>query len=221
MATWSAGLDALLHDPSLVHVGLFLVALIDATGVPFPGRALLVAAGAAMATGWASVATMGLAGALGALTGDHLWYAAGRLGAADRITALYCRLSLASGRCELRARSRFERFGPLAIVLGRFVAGVRFVAAPMAGGGALSYPRFLFYEALGALVWSGAFVTLGYAVGVPGRALMARYGSGPILLVLIVLALAPLLIVAIRLVRRRQHGPAAAAGRAMSASAPE
>ena len=43
MATWSAGLDALLHDRSLVHLGLFLVALIDATGLPFPGRALLVA----------------------------------------------------------------------------------------------------------------------------------------------------------------------------------
>jgi hypothetical protein len=32
MATWSAGLDALLHDASLVYLGLFLAALIDATG---------------------------------------------------------------------------------------------------------------------------------------------------------------------------------------------
>jgi membrane protein DedA with SNARE-associated domain len=209
MATWSAGLDALIHDRSLVHLGLFLAALIDSTGLPFPGRALLVAAGAAMATGWANLAIMILAAALGALVGDHLWYAAGRLGAGERITALYCRLSLASGRCEQRARSRFERFGPLAIVIGRFVAGVRFVAAPMAGGGALSYPRFLLYEAIGALVWSGAFLTLGYALGAPARVLVARYGSGPILLALTVLALAPLTIVLARLVRRRRHGPAA------------
>src|SRR5262245_60118458 len=207
MATWSAGLDALIHARSLVHLGLFLVALIDATGLPFPGRALLVAAGATMATGWMDVATMTLATALGALVGDHFWYAAGRLGAGDRITALYCRLSLASGRCERRARSRFERFGPLAIVIGRFVAGVRFVAAPMAGGGALSYPRFLLYEAIGALVWSTAFLTLGYALGAPARTLVARYGSGPILLAVTVLALAPLIIVLARLVRRRRHGP--------------
>jgi membrane protein DedA with SNARE-associated domain len=213
MATWSAGLESLIRDRSLVHLGLFLVALIDATGLPFPGRALLVAAGAAMATGWTNVATMVLAGALGALAGDHLWYAAGRLGAAERITALYCRLSLASGRCELRARSRFERFGPLALVLGRFVAGVRFVAAPLAGGGALSYPRFLLYETVGALMWSAAFITLGYAVGAPGRALMARYGTGPIMAGVIALALAPLLIVLVRLARRRRHGPAAAAVR--------
>ena len=210
MATWSAGLDALIHDRSLVHLGLFLVALIDATGLPFPGRALLVATGATMATGWANVATMTLAATLGAVVGDHFWYAAGRLGAGDRITALYCRLSLASGRCEQRARSRFERFGPLAIVIGRFVAGVRFVAAPLAGSGSISYPRYLLYEIIGALVWSGALVALGYALGAPRRALMARYGSGPILAILTALALAPLVIVLARLLRRRRHGPAAA-----------
>jgi membrane protein DedA with SNARE-associated domain len=210
MATWSAGLEALIHDRSLVHVGLFLTALIDATGLPFPGRALLVAAGATAATGWSDVLTMILAAALGAIIGDHVWYAAGRLGAGDRITALYCRLSLASGRCEQRARSRFERFGPLAIVIGRFVAGVRFVAAPLAGGGAISYPRYLLYENLGALVWSGLLIALGYALGAPGRALMARFGSGPILAILIALALAPLVIVLARLLRRRRHGPAAA-----------
>jgi membrane protein DedA with SNARE-associated domain len=210
MATWWAGLDALIHDRSLVHVGLFLAALIDATGLPFPGRALLVAAGATMATGWTDVATMTLAAALGAIVGDHVWYAAGRLGAGDRITALYCRLSLASGRCQQRARSRFERFGPLAIVIGRFVAGVRFVAAPLAGGGAISYPRYLLYEIVGALVWSGALIVLGYALGAPGRALMARYGSGPILVILTALTLAPLIIVLARLLRRRRHGPAGA-----------
>src|SRR4030095_9774826 len=133
MATWWAGLDALIHDRSLVHVGLFLAALIDATGLPFPGRALLGAAGATMATGWTDVATMTLAAALGAIVGDHVWYAAGRLGAGDRITALYCRLSLASGRCQQRARSPFARFRPLARVIRRFVAGAGLVGDPLAG----------------------------------------------------------------------------------------
>jgi hypothetical protein len=39
---------------------------------------------------------------------------------------------------------------------------------------------------------------------------MARYGSGPILAILIALALAPLVIVLARLLRRRRHGAAAA-----------
>jgi membrane-associated protein len=206
MATWTAGLDSLLHDASLVYLGLFLAALIDATGFPFPGRALLVAAGAAMAKDWGQVALMTAAGALGASAGDHLWYAAGRLGAADRLTRLYCRLSLASGRCE--ARARFDRFGPLAIVIGRFVAGVRLLAAPMAGGGAISYPRFLFFDLLGAVAWSGLFVSLGYALGVPARALIERHGWGVLVAFAVLTVAGPGAIILVRLARRRRHGPA-------------
>jgi membrane protein DedA with SNARE-associated domain len=209
MATGSAGLDALLHDASLVYLGLFLAALIDATGFPFPGRALLVAAGAATAEDWGQVALMTAAGALGAVVGDHLWYAAGRLGAGDRLTKLYCRLSLASGRCEARARSRFDRFGPLAIVIGRFVAGVRLFAAPMAGGGAISYPRFLLFELIGGVAWAGLFVAVGYLLGAPARALIEQHGWGlPLAIIAGLTVLGPAAIILVRLARRRRHGPA-------------
>ena len=210
MATWTAGLDSLLHDGSLVYLGLFLAALIDATGLPFPGRALLVAAGAATTRDWGQVALMTAAGALGAVVGDHLWYAAGRLGAADRLTRLYCKLSLASGRCEARARSRFARFGPFAIVIGRFMAGVRLFAAPMAGGGAISYPRFLLFDVIGAIAWSGLFVTLGYALGAPARALIERHGWGVLVAFVALTVAGPAAIVLVRLARRRRHGPAGA-----------
>lgn len=214
MATWTAGLDTLLQDPSLVYLGLLLATLIDATGLPFPGRVVLVAAGAAMAKDWGQVAVMTAAGALGAVIGDHLWYAAGRLGTADRLTALYCKLSLASGRCEARARSRFDRFGPLAIVIGRFVAGVRIVAAPMAGGGAIPYPRFLLFEMIGAVAWAGLFVVLGYALGAQWRALFEHHGWGVALAALAVLTVAgPAAIILVRLARRRRHGPAGSATR--------
>ena len=209
MATWTAGLDPLLHDAGLVYLGLFLATLIDATGVPFPGRVVLVAAGAAMARDWGDVAAMTAAGALGALIGDHLWWVAGRLGAAGRLTALYCKLSLASGRCEARARARFDRFGPLALVIGRFVAGVRLVAAPMAGGGAISYPRFLLFELIAAIVWAGLFVALGHALGAQWHALLARHGWGAPLAALVGLTvLGPAAIALVRLSRRRRHGPA-------------
>ncbi len=211
MATWTAGLDTLLHDGSLVYLGLFLAALIDATGLPFPGRALLVAAGAGMARDWGQVALMTAAGALGAIAGDHLWYLAGRLGAADRLTKLYCKLSLASGRCESRARSRFDRFGPLAIVIGRFVAGVRLFAAPMAGGGAISYPRFLLFDLIGGVAWSGLFVALGYALGAPARALIERHGWGVVIAFVVLTVAGPAAIILVRLARRRRHGPAGAA----------
>ncbi|HJR51289.1 MAG TPA: DedA family protein, partial [Gemmatimonadales bacterium] len=200
MATWAAGLDPLLRDATWVYVGLFLATVIDATGLPFPGRAVLIATGAAMARDWGQVAAMTAVGALGAVVGDHVWYAAGRLGAADRLTALYCKVSLASGQCEARARARFDRFGPLAIVIGRFVAGVRIFAAPLAGSGALSYPRFLLFDLIGAVAWAGLFIALGYVLGAQWRALLDRYGWAALLGGLAVLTVAaPATIVLVRL----------------------
>ena len=213
MATWTAGLEPWLRDASWVYVGIFLAALIDATGFPFPGRALLVAAGAATARDWGQVALMTAAGALGAVVGDHVWYLAGRLGAADRLTRLYCKLSLASGRCETRARARFDRYGPFAIVIGRFVAGVRLLAAPMAGGGAISYPRFLLFDLIGGIAWSGLFVIFGYALGAPARALIERHGWGVFIAFAVLAVAGPAAIILVRLARRRRHGPARAATR--------
>lgn len=211
MPTWTAGLDSLLQDKSLVYLGLFLVALIDATGFPIPGRVVLVASAATMARSWQDVAALAATGALGAAVGDHLWYVAGRLGTGSRLTELYCKLSLASTRCERRARARFERFGPLAIVIGRFVAGVRVIAAPMAGGGAIAYPRYLLFELVGCVLWAGAFTVLGYALGAQWRALMEGFGSAALLVGLVVLAvLGPATVVLVRLARCRRHGRAGA-----------
>lgn len=209
-----AGLDSLLRDSTLVYAGLFLATLIDATGFPFPGRVVLLAVGATVARDWGQVAAMTAVGALGAAVGDHLWYLAGRFGAGDRLIALYCRLSLASGRCEARARSRFDRFGPLAIVVGRFVAGVRIFAAPMAGGGAISYPKFLLFELIGAVAWAGLFVAGGFALGSQWRILTERFGGITLLIGLAVLAVVgPTVIVLVRLGRRRRYGAARSATR--------
>jgi membrane protein DedA with SNARE-associated domain len=209
----TSALDPLLGDPRLVYAGLFLATLIDATGLPFPGRVILIAAGGATQDPW-DLAGRIAAGALGAMAGDHLWYLAGRMGAGARLTALYCKLSLASGRCEQRAQQRVERYGPLAIVIGRFVAGVRMIAAPVAGGGGLSYPRFLVFDLIGALLWSATFVGVGYLLGAQWRRLTEQYGTGTIMLAAVAISIVGVVAIAlVRLARRRRHGPA---GRAVA-----
>jgi len=180
---------------------------IDATGLPFPGRLVLVAAGAS-AGDPLRAATLTAAGAAGALAGDHLWYVTGRLGG-RRLLSVYCRLSLGSGRCVSRAREHFKRFGLLTIIIGRFVAGVRIFAAPMAGTGIISYPRYLLFDTLGALLWAGAFVGLGYLLGDRWRAVVERFGAGPVIVAtLAVVLLATAVTMSMRLLRRRWHGPA-------------
>jgi membrane protein DedA with SNARE-associated domain len=138
----------------------------------------------------------------------------GRMGG-DRLLGVYCKLSLTSGRCEQRARATFERYGPWAIIVGRFFAGVRIAAAPMLG--TLPYARYLLYEVVGAVVWAAAFILLGYGLGAQWRMLLDRYGIGAALAVLGGLVLVGLAaVVTVRLARRRRHGRAGPEGRRRS-----
>ena len=108
---------------------VFVASLVDATGLPFPGRAMLVVAGLS-ATARHDVVLLIMTSVLGSLLGDHVLYLAGRRGGI-RLLALYCRLSLGSTRCVETALRCFKRFGAVAVLLARFSTSVRlFVGDP-------------------------------------------------------------------------------------------
>jgi membrane protein DedA with SNARE-associated domain len=182
----------------------FVAAVIDSTGLPFPGRLALVAAGAFSASG-PDTAWVILLAAAGAVVGDHALYLLGWLGG-DKLLSLYCRWTMGSGRCIGKTRDYFRRFGALTILFGRFVAGVRIFAAALAGSGAIRYYQFFIFDALGALVWATAFVLPGYVFGNRAVALLERHGGITFLIVLGLAALAS--IVAYRVWKRRRHGGA-------------
>src|SRR3954447_18730970 len=56
------------------YIVVFIGTVIDATGLPFPGRLLLAGAGAMAAVGRANVFIVIALGALGAILVDHAWY---------------------------------------------------------------------------------------------------------------------------------------------------
>ena len=146
------------------YIVVFAGALVDATGIPFPGRLLLVAAGAFAARGDVSLPLVIVLGAAGAAATDHLWYFSSALGA-DRPLKALCRVALGAQRCARATTDWFERYGALTIVLGRFVAGVRLLAWPLARKHGISYPMFVLMDALGALLWSAVWVGLGWLLG--------------------------------------------------------
>ena len=189
-----------LHEHLLPVV--FLTSLIDATGLPFPGRAMLVAAGIA-AAGHRDVVVLVMTGVTGALLGDHLLYALGRR-RGPRLLALYCRLSLGSVRCVENTLACFRRFGALAVLVGRFSTSVRLFAAVLAGSGEISYRRFILLDLIGSLIYMTLWIGLGAAFGAVvleqvGRPLQAILLLGPAALVAVLLY---------RLYRRRRYGAA-------------
>jgi membrane protein DedA with SNARE-associated domain len=62
-----------------------------------------------------------------------------------------------------RVEAFFDRHGPKAILVGRFVGIVRAVAPFLAGASGMRVRAFLPWSLLGTLVWSTSFTLVGYA----------------------------------------------------------
>jgi membrane protein DedA with SNARE-associated domain len=146
------------------YVVVFVAALVDATGLPVPGRILLIAAGAVAGAADASILVAIVLGAVGVAITDHAWYFAGAL-AGGRLLNLYCRLPIDADQCRRRAAELYRRFGTLTILVGRFMASVRMLAWPLARAHGVDYPRFVIAEVLGALVWSTVWIGAGWLLG--------------------------------------------------------
>jgi len=187
-----------------VYLAVFVANTIDATGIPCPGRIVLILAGAFLqSTPELTVAIF--AGALGAVLGDHVLYLAGQRGG-PRLLTFYCRLALGSERCVDDTVKYFRRFGPAAILLGRYSTGVRLFAAILSGCGHLRYGRFLKYDVAGSLVYATLWVVVGYLFGDHVSAVLAWLARHRALI--LILPAAVLGIVAYRFWRRWRYAPA-------------
>jgi membrane-associated protein len=64
-----------------------------------------------------------------------------------------------------RAEHFYEKYGPLTIVIARFVPMVRTFAPIVAGVGKMHYKRFLTFNILGGILWAAGVTYLGYFGG--------------------------------------------------------
>src|SRR5690606_21063603 len=62
----------------------------------------------------------------------------------------------------LRAEQFYEKHGGKTVLLARFVPVVRTFVPLLAGVGAMPRKRFLIYDAIGAVLWGGGVIMLGY-----------------------------------------------------------
>jgi membrane protein DedA with SNARE-associated domain len=190
------------------YLVVFFGTLIDATGTPFPGRLLLITAGGLAATGSASLAPLVALATAGAVLGDHIWFIAGRL-AGGRLIRFYCRYVLFGvPGCADRARRYLDRYGSAAVLVGRFMAGVRILVVPLAVERGMPYWRYAAFDVLGASLWCALWLVVGFALG---DRWMAVWGNGtqPLLAVVAAGGLITLAVVAAHFVGtpRARHEP--------------
>ena len=127
-----------------------------------PGETAIVAAAVLAANGDLSLPLVILAGAAGAVLGDSCAYWIGR-GGGGRIRRW---VTSVAGEDRLFAAERMvQRRGGALVFVGRFLPGIRIAINLSCGAGQMAYPRFLFFDTLGAVVWASQAALLGYFAG--------------------------------------------------------
>jgi membrane protein DedA with SNARE-associated domain len=194
-------LDFLASRPYSV---VFWSSFVEAAGVPFPSRIILILTPAFLATPDDLVQLIVVA-AVGSVLGDHVPYVAGRL-AGTRLLDFYCRLTLASDACVETTLRYFQRFGPAALLFNRFSTSVRLFASACAGCGRIGYGRYVTFDAAGTLVYTTLFVLVGWFIGERAVIFLTTDRRRFVFMALVALAFATL--IGYRLWRRRRFGRA-------------
>ncbi len=131
-------------------------------GFILPGETSVIIGGVVASRGHVNIVALCALVVVAAIIGDSVGYAIGhRYG--ERLMLLSV---LQRRRVELeRALEGLRRRGPTYVFVGRFTAFLRAVMPGLAGISKMHYRRFLFANALGAVVWGVSFTLLGYFAG--------------------------------------------------------
>jgi membrane protein DedA with SNARE-associated domain len=134
-------------------------------GVPVPGETALVTA--ALYAGkthalniWVLI---GLASA-GAILGDNIGYWIGREVGFRLLLRYGSYIGITESRIKI-GEYLFQRHGGKIVFFGRFIALLRSLAALLAGLNQMSWPRFVLFNAAGALLWATSYGLAAFYLG--------------------------------------------------------
>jgi membrane-associated protein len=188
-------------------------------GFIFPGDTLLVIMGVFSATNKDNLGVpiwvIALAIAFAAFLGGELGYIIGhKIG--PRIFERKDSGIFSSENVK-RTNAFFERFGPFAVILARFVPVVRTFTPILAGVSHMRYRRYSLFNAIGALAWGFGITMLGYGFGhIPPVAAFVEKYIDLVLLAAVIVSVVP---IGISLLRTSRKAKAAAAEESASETA--
>jgi membrane protein DedA with SNARE-associated domain len=138
--------------------------LIESAGIPFPGETMLLAVAAYAAAGHLDIRIVALVGWIGAVVGADIGYGAGYLGGRPFVERFGRIFRLNTGHLA-QTELFFTRHGAWAIVLARFVLGLRTWFSVLAGMSRMPFWRFQLFSTIGGLAWAIVISAVGYLLG--------------------------------------------------------
>jgi membrane-associated protein len=182
----------LLEDYGLIL--LFGIIAAQAAGVAgLPGKTSLAA------RDYFAIEHVIVVAAAAGIVGGYVGYVVGRAGGRRLLERPAVQKRL--GRALKLMEELFERHGAKAVFIARFLPGAKVVAAPAAGVADMSWAKFAFWHALGAIGFAVGFGLAGYYGGEGAIELAERYGAYALVPLVLLAALTWALYAVIR--RRR------------------
>jgi membrane protein DedA with SNARE-associated domain len=152
---------------TLQHFGLWAIGLLitlEDFGVPVPGETILIAGAIFAGAGRINVVALGVVAFVAAVAGDNIGFAIGHFGGRALALRFGKYVFLTEERLN-KAEAFFDRRGSIVITFARFVEGLRQANGIIAGITGMHWLRFLVFNAIGAALWVGTWVTIGYFAG--------------------------------------------------------
>jgi membrane protein DedA with SNARE-associated domain len=140
---------------------IFIFVLADSLGFPLPAGLVLLAGGAAVASGTLRGSFVLALGFCAFMLGDILLFVLGRFMGWSLLGVL-CWISLNPESCILRSAELFYKRGKIALVISKFIPGINAMAAPLAGSMKMRFPQFLRLDASSALLYVVIYGGLGF-----------------------------------------------------------
>ena len=144
---------------------IFGVIMLESAGLPLPGETILILASLAAGTSHhLHIVDIAIVGAVAAITGDNLGFAAGKYGGCPLLTR-YSHVFHIKKATIQKGERLFHDHGGVAVFLARFIAGLRVLAGPLAGTLKMGWRKFMVFNTLGAVAWVTVICTLAYLLG--------------------------------------------------------
>jgi membrane protein DedA with SNARE-associated domain len=179
---------------------IFVIVMMETgLGIPFaPGEIATVTGGIAAAEGELAFELVILFATAGAIIGDNIGYLIGRKGGRrllEREGLFYKQRQ----HVLTVADPFFEKHGPKAVFIGRWLPVLRVYASWLAGASKMRWGTFVLWNAVGGTLWAISMAVLGYYGGAAAARLIEDLGKYGIILVVIAA------IAAFSLYRRQQR----------------
>jgi membrane protein DedA with SNARE-associated domain len=154
---------------------LFALVAVEGCGIPLPGETALITAAVLASGGHFEIVEVIAVSAIAAIVGDNAGYWIARLGGRPAIGKIPLARDVLP-RLIPRGEAFFEKHGTKTVVIARFVAGLRIVAAWLAGLSHMRWRKFFPFNAAGGILWSTTIGLTAYFFGEKAVQAIEKYG---------------------------------------------